>query len=84
MFAVFFSLPAFARFVLVDETSSVKNAFLIGEINFEKKFNTFENDTHERFAKKKRDEIQLKSGEQEDFELRRPIVLWMKFLSADN
>lgn len=27
------------------ETSSVKNAFLIGEINFEKKFNTFENDT---------------------------------------
>lgn len=30
------------------KTSSVKNAFLIGEINFEKKFSTLRNDTHER------------------------------------
>lgn len=35
-------------FLFLEETSSVKNAFLIGEINFEKKFNTFKNDTHER------------------------------------
>lgn len=54
------------------ETSSVKNAFLIGEINFEKKFNTFENDTHQRErereidgqGKKKHEEIQLKKQSQ--------------------
>lgn len=50
------------------ETSSVKNAFLIGEINFKKKFNTFENDTHEREreairAKNKQNDIQLKTEE---------------------
>lgn len=38
----------------LDETSSVKNAFLIGEINFDKKFNTFENDTHERISQEAR------------------------------
>lgn len=51
------------------ETSSVKNVFLIGEINFEKIFNTFENDTHSREKRKtllrwmvemRRVEIQLK------------------------
>lgn len=59
------------RFAFWRATSSVKNAFLIGEINFEKKFNTFENDTHEGsrgeettkkkvVRKQQRDEIQLK------------------------
>lgn len=34
--------------VVVVFVDSVKNVFLIGEINFEKIFNTFENDTHSR------------------------------------
>lgn len=62
----------FLLFLEVSKTSSVKNAFLIGEINFEKKFNTFENDTHERqremsrAKKNKRDEIQLKTRVEEE------------------
>jgi hypothetical protein len=41
-------------------SSSLKNAFLIGEINFEKKFNTFENDTHEGRRKRRSDEKKQK------------------------
>lgn len=65
-----------------DETSSVKNAFLIGEINFQKKFNTFENDTHEMVRPGWwKSEIQLKSCE-EEVEVRSIVLTEQRILSS--